>query len=137
MDYKVNFKTKTMEWKTKYNGLVDKIQELENKINNKKMYIYVGTFTPTMPNAYQIHVDIISPLLIEKFSSISDIFRIFRFGCVGYSTIQESPVMMVSNEELTKLMFVGERGDENISDFQEMLIEVYDTEGNYITILEI
>ena len=28
MDYKVNFKTKTMEWKTKYNGLVDKVNLL-------------------------------------------------------------------------------------------------------------
>ena len=30
MDYKVNFKTKTMEWKTKYNKLVDKVNLLPN-----------------------------------------------------------------------------------------------------------
>lgn len=30
MDYKVNFKTKTMEWKTKYNNLVDKVMSLPN-----------------------------------------------------------------------------------------------------------
>lgn len=137
MDYKVNFKTKTMEWKTKYNGLVNKVQEIENKVNNKKMYIYIGTFTPTIQNAYPIHVDIISPLLIEKFSSISDIFRIFRFGCVGYSINRGIPVMMVSNAELTNLLITGESGDDRVSDFQEMSIEVYDTEGNYITILEI
>lgn len=130
MGYKVNFKTKIMEWKTKYNGLVD-------KVNNNKFYRYVGTFTPSMQNAYEIHVDFISPLLIEKFSSISDIFRIFKFGCVGYSTNQHIPVMMVSNAELTNLLITGESGDDRVSDFQEMSIEVYDTEGNYITILEI
>ena len=137
MDYKVNFKTKTMEWKTKYNALVDKIQELENKINNKKMYIYTGTFTPSMQNTYEIHICALCPILISSFSSIRDIFSIFEYGIVGYSTTNNKNVVMVADNDLSNLIFTGETGEEIVSDFQVMSIEVYDTDGNYITILEI
>ena len=130
MDYKVNFKTKTMEWKTKYNGLVD-------KVNNKKMYIYIGTFTPDMQNAYEIHICALIPELINSFASISDIFKIFKFGITGYSTVNEGIVNMVAKKDLSDLIIEGHTGTEIISDFQEMSIEVYDTDGNYITILEI
>ena len=47
MDYKVNFKTKTMEWKTKYNNLVNDFENFKSNILKPE---YIGTTKSVVEN---------------------------------------------------------------------------------------